>query len=78
MLGTNHRSTVPLVNAVNHVFAQAEECSGQGAFMFRTDASAEAAGNASSGADNPLPFNAVKAAGRPESFVTSDGRQCRR
>ena len=68
VLGTNHRSTVPLVNAVNHVFAQAEARPGQGAFMFRTDASA-----AAPAANNPLPFMSVQAAGRAESFVTSEG-----
>ncbi|HZH08449.1 MAG TPA: UvrD-helicase domain-containing protein, partial [Lautropia sp.] len=68
VLGTNHRSTGPLVNAVNHVFAQAEARPGLGAFMFRTDASAD-----SPAAQNPLPFISVEAAGRVESFVTSEG-----
>jgi exodeoxyribonuclease V beta subunit len=68
VLGTNHRSTVPLVNAVNHVFAQAEARPGHGAFLFRTDASAD-----SPAANNPLPFVPVGAAGRAESFVTSEG-----
>ena len=68
VLGTNHRSTVPLVNAVNHVFVQAEDRPGHGAFMFRTDASVD-----SPATHNPLPFISVKAAGRAESFVTADG-----
>ena len=68
VLGTNHRSTVPLVKAVNHVFAQAEARAGHGAFMFRTDASA-----ASPAAHNPLPFIPVDAAGRAEVFATSEG-----
>jgi exodeoxyribonuclease V beta subunit len=68
VLGTNHRSTGPLVNAVNHVFAHAEARPGRGAFMFRTEASAD-----SPAAQNPLPFISVEAAGRVESFVTSEG-----
>ena len=68
VLGTNHRSTVSLVNAVNHVFAQAEARPGHGAFMFRTDA-----GVNSPPVNNPLPFISVGAAGRTESFVTSEG-----
>ncbi len=73
VLGTNHRSTVSLVKAVNHVFAQAEARPGRGAFMFRTDASAAASGDSSTSASNPLPFVAVEAAGRAEWFVTSEG-----
>jgi exodeoxyribonuclease V beta subunit len=68
VLGTNHRSSRPLVNAVNHVFAQAEARPGDGAFMFRTAAS----GSPPESSD-PLPFLPVDAAGRDEVFVTSEG-----
>ena len=63
VLGTNHRSTQSLVNAVNHSFASAEARAGEGAFMFR----------AGTQADNPLPFVAVQARGRAEQFQTADG-----
>ncbi|WP_027996661.1 exodeoxyribonuclease V subunit beta [Simplicispira psychrophila] len=64
VLGTNYRSTQALVNAVNHSFVQAEARTGAGAFRFRSDAAP---------ADNPLPFVAVGASGRPEHFQTTDG-----
>ena len=69
ILGTNHRSAAGLVDAVNHLFQQAEEGSGQGAFRYRGDAG----GAAPPSADDALPFHSVKAAGRAESFVTSQG-----
>lgn len=57
-LGTNFRSTRGMVDAVNHVFLQAEARStGQGAFLFR-----DARG------DNPLPFVRVQARGRSERW----------
>ena len=65
VLGTNHRSTEALVAAVNHVFGQAEERAGEGAFMFRAPES--------QGTDSPLPFVSVNAKGRRESFVSSAG-----
>ena len=64
VLGTNYRSTQALVDAVNHSFAQAEARAGAGAFRFRS---------AAAPADNPLPFVAVGASGRPEHFQTADG-----
>ena len=73
VLGTNHRSTVSLVAAVNHLFGQAEARVGEGAFMFRTLPSHDRSQDPSKAADNPLPFLAVNANGRTESFVTSDG-----
>ncbi|MBP8091201.1 MAG: UvrD-helicase domain-containing protein, partial [Giesbergeria sp.] len=63
VLGTNHRSTQALVDAVNHGFAQAEQRPGGGAFLFRGRA----------GQDNPLPFVPVQARGRAEAFHTADG-----
>ena len=63
VLGTNHRSTQALVNAVNHGFASAEARAGEGAFLFRTDEQA----------DNPLPFVPVQARGRAEQFQSADG-----
>ncbi len=63
MLGTNHRSSLALVAAVNQVFVHAEQREGAGAFMFR-----------SSGAEaNPLPFAPVAARGRAETLVCSAG-----
>lgn len=57
-LGTNFRSTRGMVEAVNHVFLQAEaRPAGQGAFLFR-----DARG------DNPLPFVPVQARGRGERW----------
>ena len=56
VLDVNYRSTQGVVSAVNHWFAQSEARTESGAFMFRT------------GADNPLPFDAVRAQGRSEQF----------
>ena len=64
VLGTNHRSTTALVAAVNRLFENAEERSGEGAFMFRTT------GDASGG---PLPFVSVDSKGRSEKFRSSAG-----
>ncbi len=62
-LGTNFRSTRPMVDAVNHLFMQAERREqGAGAFLFR------------SGTDNPLPFLPVQAQGRREHWCI-DGEQ---
>lgn len=66
VLGTNHRSTQPLVRAVNHLFEQAEARPGEGAFLFR-------AADATADASDALPFVAVAAKGREERFTTSDG-----
>lgn len=65
-LGTNYRSTSALVEAVNRLFQHAEghgEHPGYaaGAFRFRK------------GEVNPLPFEAVKAAGRKAQLVGVDG-----
>ncbi|WP_312439624.1 exodeoxyribonuclease V subunit beta [Janthinobacterium sp.] len=61
-LGTNYRSTAPLVAAVNQLFLHAERPQVPlGAFRYRT---AQA---------NPLPFEAVEAKGRAEQLVTQDG-----
>jgi len=63
-LGTNFRSTRGMVEAVNHVFLQAEaRPQGQGAFLFR-----DAQGH------NPLPFVPVQARGRGERWW-SDGAE---
>ncbi|WPP00536.1 exodeoxyribonuclease V subunit beta [Pseudomonas sp. HR96] len=54
-LGTNFRSSHAMVEAVNHLFARAEQRpEGLGAFLFRH------------GADNPVPFLPVLAQGRKE------------
>ncbi len=67
VLGTNHRSTTALVEAVNAVFARAEARSGEGAFLFRAPgAAAESSG---------LPFLAVAAQGRAENLLTSAGAE---
>ena len=68
VLGTNHRSTEAVVNAVNHLLGHPETRAGEGAFMYRLDT-----GNGQPPA-NPLPFLAVNARGRAESFVTSQGQ----
>ena len=65
-LGTNYRSARRLVAAVNQMFLHAEGGAGKagyaaGAFRFRK------------GEDNPLPFEAVDAAGRREQLVGVDG-----
>ncbi len=65
-LGTNYRATAALVDAVNHLFLNAEG-DGQrpgfasGAFRFRN------------GDDNPLPFEPVQAKGRAETLAGVDG-----
>ena len=60
-LGTNYRSTRQLVAAVNQLFSHAEGKYAAGAFRFRK------------GAENPLPFDAVDAAGRKQRLVGVDG-----
>lgn len=55
-LDTNHRSTVGLVQAVNHLFEHAEQHP-SGAFRFRE------------AAFDPIPFGSVSARGRQEVFV---------
>jgi len=65
-LGTNYRSTAALVDAVNRMFAYAERDPAHpgyatGAFRFRK------------GDENPLPFDAVDAAGRKAELVGVDG-----
>ena len=56
-LGTNYRSTKAMVEAVNHLFLQAERRpAGEGAFLFRA------------GGDNPLPFLPVQARGREQRW----------
>ncbi|RGE41097.1 exodeoxyribonuclease V subunit beta [Comamonas testosteroni] len=62
VLDTNFRSTQALVGAVNQWFVQAEERPGEGAFMFRA------------GANNPLPFEPVKANGRREVLMQGSQR----
>ena len=62
VLGTNYRSTLELVAAVNHWFEQAEARPGEGAFMFRA------------GQNNPLPFEAVNAQGRSEQLMQGSQR----
>jgi len=65
-LGTNYRSTHAVVEAVNRLFSYAEGDGAHpgyaaGAFRFRR------------GEENPLPFDAVDAAGRKEQLVGVDG-----
>jgi exodeoxyribonuclease V beta subunit len=60
-LGTNYRSTRQLVDAVNQLFRHAEGHYAAGAFRFRK------------GEENPLPFDAVDAAGRGQQLVGVDG-----
>jgi exodeoxyribonuclease V beta subunit len=65
-LGTNYRSTVALVEAVNQLFLHAEggaagDGFAAGAFRFRR------------GDINPLPFEAVDAKGRKQTLVGADG-----
>ncbi|MQA40782.1 exodeoxyribonuclease V subunit beta [Rugamonas aquatica] len=67
-LGTNYRSTKPVVDAVNHLFMYAEGEPaqggfGRGAFRFRDPGTRE----------NPLPFEAVGAKGRNERMVNAAG-----
>lgn len=61
VLETNFRSTESLVGVVNHWFAHADGARSEGAFMYRK------------GEDNPLPFVKVKANGRKEQLVNSQG-----
>lgn len=61
VLETNFRSTESLVGVVNHWFAHADGARSEGAFMYRK------------GAENPLPFVKVKANGRQEHLVNSQG-----
>lgn len=61
VLGTNHRSTHAMVDAVNRLFLHAESRAGEGAFMFRSPA------------QDTLPFVPVAAKGRAERFVTAAG-----
>nr|WP_236693333.1 UvrD-helicase domain-containing protein [Robbsia andropogonis] len=66
-LGTNYRSTLSMVAAVNHCFEQAEiRPEGRGAFLFRaaTDVLAAHAGVTR----NPLPFLPVDASGRNRAW----------
>jgi exodeoxyribonuclease V beta subunit len=60
-LGTNYRSTKQLVQAVNRLFAYAEGGYAAGAFRFKKEG------------ENPLPFEAVDAAGRGQALVGVDG-----
>ncbi|OZI25886.1 exodeoxyribonuclease V subunit beta [Bordetella genomosp. 9] len=58
VLGTNFRSTQPMVDAVNHCFMAAEQReAGDGAFLFRRDDG------------NPVPFIPVRANDRPDRLV---------
>lgn len=61
-LGTNFRSAGPMVEAVNRVFAHAEQ-SDAGAFLFRR------------GDDNPVPFAPVDANGRKDSLTRHGATQ---
>ncbi|WP_046079462.1 exodeoxyribonuclease V subunit beta [Halomonas sp. HG01] len=61
-LGTNFRSATPMVEAVNRVFAHAEQ-SESGAFLFRR------------GEDNPVPFAPVDANGRKDSLTRHGATQ---
>ena len=69
LLGTNHRSTVALVAALNHLFEQAETRPGAGAFLYRQ----ALPGVVDADDNNPLPFSPVAARGRPELLVSSAG-----
>lgn len=60
-LSVNYRSTATLVQAVNHGFIRAEQQLSGGAFDFRT------------ADNNPLPFAAVEAKGRPDRWVCGGG-----
>jgi exodeoxyribonuclease V beta subunit len=65
-LDTNFRSTVAVVDALNHVFGHAEGLNGtpafpRAAFLFRTPQG------------NPVPFVKVGAKGRDRTFVTQAG-----
>ncbi|MGP9567115.1 exodeoxyribonuclease V subunit beta [Halomonas sp. AOP5-B2-8] len=56
-LGTNFRSSLTMVAAVNHCFSYADQHHA-GAFLFRAD-----------GGNNPLPFNPVNAKGTKDTLV---------
>ena len=71
VLGTNHRSSVALVAAVNGCFQRAEQRPGAGAFLFRPDSGEGGGMGASDGGE--LPFLPVDARGREERFVTGSG-----
>jgi exodeoxyribonuclease V beta subunit len=71
VLGTNHRSTRPLVAAVNHLFQAAEARPGDGAFMFGGGTPADPGADAT--ARPGLPFVGVAAKGRQETLVSSEG-----
>jgi exodeoxyribonuclease V beta subunit len=60
-LGTNFRSTVGIVAAVNRLFMHAEGRYAAGAFRFKKDN------------ENPLPFDEVAANGRKEQLVGVNG-----
>ncbi|OZI66429.1 exodeoxyribonuclease V subunit beta [Bordetella genomosp. 11] len=61
VLGRNFRSTLPMVDAVNHCFLAAEQRhEGEGAFLFRR------------GDGNPVPFIPVHANDRPDRLVVAD------
>lgn len=64
-LGTNYRSTQSLVNAVNHLFTHADQWPA-GAFRFR---SPDPQNSDQPQPDDPLPFLAVAAHGRPEQLI---------
>jgi len=61
VLDTNYRSTQALVAAVNQWFARAEARPGEAAFRFRTWQDGHP--------HNPLPFEPVRAQGRPERLL---------
>ncbi len=64
VLGTNYRSTQALVAAVNQWFARAEARPGEAAFRFRTWQDGQP--------HNPLPFEPVRAQGRPERLLAQE------
>jgi len=75
-LGTNHRSTKALVEAVNGLFGAAEQRAGPGAFLFRDEGdegeeSGESVKAGEAAAD--VPFVAVQARGQPRRLVTGAG-----
>ena len=74
ILGTNHRSTVGVVAAVNQLFAHAEASQPGGAFLYRDPGTGPRAGaGTGQGNDASLPFVPVAARGRPERCVTRNG-----
>lgn len=60
-LAVNYRSTEALVEAVNRAFRQAEQSHPERAFRFGTEK------------HNPVPFEAVSANGRKETWASTDG-----